>query len=63
MKRRESYKYLGVLESGRVLTIAIKTEIDNECIRRIKNLMKSMPNGPNPIKTVITWVLSLLRCK
>ena len=63
VKRQEEngYKYLEILEYGRVKEQEIKDEFRNEYFRREKLILKSKLNGGNNIMPLKIWAVSTLR--
>ena len=59
--KKESYKYLGVLEADHVLHKESKERLKKEYIRRVKKCLKSKLNGGNMVKAINTWAVSLMR--
>ena len=55
------YKYLEILEYGRVKEQEIKDEFRNEYFRRAKLILKSKLNGGNNIMPLKIWAVSTLR--
>ena len=56
-----SYKYLGILESDRLMFEDMKTKLSKEYFRQLRKLLKSKLNGGNVIKGINTWAVSILR--
>ena len=57
----DGYKYLGILECGRVKEQEIKDKFRNEYFRKAKLILKNKPNGLNTTMTLNTWAVSILR--
>lgn len=55
------YKYLGVLESSKVLQKAMKEKVGNEYLRRVKLLARSRLYGGNLIRGINAWAVSVVR--
>lgn len=49
---KDGYKYLGVLETSEINHRDIKDTMTKEYTRRVKLLLKSMPNGENVIRGI-----------
>ena len=60
LQEGESYKYLGILETEKVLQERIKLNVSKEYIRRLRKVLKSKLNGGNLVCGVNTWAVSLL---
>ena len=61
LQERESYKYLGILETDKFIEEKMKLIVSKEYIRRLRKILKSKLNGGNLIRGVNTWAVSLLR--
>ena len=57
----DGYKYLGILEYGRVKEQEMKDKFRNEYFRGAKLILNSKPNGRNKIMALNTWAVSILR--
>ena len=57
----DGYKYLGILESDRIMEKEMKEVFRNEYLRRLRCILKSKLNGKNKIKGINSWAVSLLR--
>ena len=58
LQEGESYKYLGILETEKVLQERIKLNVSKEYIRKLRKVLKSKLNAGNWVNT---WAVSLLR--
>ena len=54
LKEGESYKYLGILEADEFLEEKMKLNVSEECIRRLRKVLKSKLNGGNLVRGVNT---------
>ena len=61
LQEGENYKYLGILESDKLLEEKMKLNVLKEYIRRLRKVLKSKLNGGNLVRRVNTWAVSLLR--
>ena len=61
LKEAESYKYLGILESGKFLEEKMKLNVSKEYVRRLRKVSKSKLNVWELVRGVNTWAVSLLR--
>ena len=61
LEEGESYKYLRILETDKVLEKKMKLNVSKEYIRRLRKVLKSKLNGGNLVRGVNTWAVSLLR--
>ena len=57
----ESYKYLGILETDKLLVGEMKLNVSKEYIRGLRKVLESKLNGRNLARGVNTWVVSVLR--
>ena len=48
----ESYKYLGILETDKVLEEKMKLNVSKEYIRRLRKVLRSKLNGENLVRGV-----------
>ena len=65
LQEGESYKYLGILEADKLLSLLLLLllllNISKEYIRRLRKVLKSKQNGGNLVCGVNTLAVSLLR--
>ena len=61
LQEGESYKYLGILETDRLLVGEMKLNVSKEYIRGLRKVLESKLNGRNLARGVNTWVVSVLR--
>ena len=52
LQEGESYKYLGILEVDEFLEEKMKLNVSEECIRRLRKVLKSKLNGGNLVRGV-----------
>ena len=55
------YKYLGILEADGVKHEEMKDQIKEECISRVRNILKSKLNGGNIISAINSRAVSIVR--
>jgi hypothetical protein len=55
------YKYLGVLQTDRVMNVKMKERIRVEYLRRVKLLARSKLNGGNVIAGINAWAIGVMR--
>ena len=58
----DGYKYLGIMQLGKILNTEMKGKITSEYVRRVKKLCRSKLNGGNLISGINTWTVSVLLC-
>ena len=58
LQEGQSYKYVGILETDKLLEEKMKSNVLKEYIRRIRNVLKSKLNGGNLVCGVNTWAVS-----
>ena len=61
LNTEESYKYLGIVESDKILHDAAKTFAKNQFIRRVRDILKAEINTKNKIDAIRTFVMPVLR--
>ena len=61
MGENSDYRYLGVLECDTVKNEKVKTLVQVEYKRRLKNMLKSKLNGGNLMKAINTYAASVVR--
>ena len=57
----DGYKYLGILQLDKTLSVEMKDRIITEYTRRVKKLCKSKLSGGNLIKGINAWAVSVIR--
>ena len=55
------YKYLGILEANDQKHEEMKDQRNKECIRRVRNILKSKSNGGNIILAINSRAVSIVR--
>ena len=55
------YKYLGILEANGQKHEEMKDQRNKECIRRVRNILKSKSNGGNIILAINSRAVSIVR--
>ena len=55
------YKYLGILESDKILHHQMKDKTRSEYLRRVKKVLKSGLDGNSIIQAINTWAVPVLR--
>ena len=55
------YKYLGILEADGIKHDEMKEQLKKECIRRVRNVLKSKLNGRNIISAINSRAVSIVR--
>lgn len=60
MSERETYKYLGTLQSIRTQHKHVKQEIESTYMNRLVSILKSKLNGRNTIKAINTYAVPVL---
>ena len=57
---KETYKYLGILETGTIKQVEIKDKIKKEYLRKTRKLLETKLSGRNLIKGINTWAVALI---
>ena len=58
---KETYKYLGILETDAIRRVEMKEEIKKEYLRRTRKLLRSKLSSRNLIKEINIWAVHLVR--
>ena len=59
--KKETYKYLGILEADTIKQVEMKEKIKKEYLRRTRNLLETKLCGRNLIKGINTLAVPLVR--
>ena len=57
----DGYRYLGILESDKILHAEMKEQTSKEYLRRLKKILKSGLNGKHCIEATNTWAIPVMR--
>jgi hypothetical protein len=57
----EGYRYLGILESDRILQDSMKQQSTAEYFRRVKKLLRSSLSGKHCFQAINTWAVPVIR--
>ena len=61
LREKETYKYLGILESDAIKQVEKKGKIKKEHVRRTRKLLETKLSGRKLIKGINSWAVSLVR--
>ena len=61
LRKKETYKYLGILEADTIKQVEIKDKIKKEYLRRTRKLLETKLSSWNLIKGINTWAVPLVR--
>ena len=62
LAENETYKYLGILETGTLKQVGMKEKIKKKNIRRTRKLLETKPCRRNLIKGINNWAVAFFRC-
>ena len=57
----DGYKYLGILESDKLMEKEMKEKVKKEYKRRLRLILRSKLNGKNKIQAINSWAVALIR--
>ena len=61
IRRKETYKYLGILEAYTIKQVEMKDRIQKEYLKRTRKLLETKLSRKNLIKGINTWAVPLVR--
>ena len=61
LRKKETYKYLGILEANTSKKVEMKEKIKKECLRKTRKLLEIKLYSKNLIKRINTWAVPLVR--